>query len=62
MKMIATALLGGVMLLGACAAQPSAGLHQGLVAIHDGRYVDAEKHFAGMLARDPDDPCAMLHP
>ncbi len=61
MKKTSIALLAGMMLLGACAGQPSHGLQTGLVAIHEGRYVEAEQHFAAMLAKDPSDPYAMLN-
>lgn len=61
MKKFSIGLLGAAMLLGACAGQQSHGLNPGLVAIHEGRYGEAEQHFAGMLAKDPNNPYAMLN-
>ena len=61
MQKISLALIGAALLLGACATQPTHGLQPGLVAIHEGRYSDAEQHFQGMLAKEPSDPYAALN-
>lgn len=54
-------LVGAAFLTGACTATSDTGLQAGLVAIHEARYTEAEKHFAGMLGSDGGDPYAWLN-
>ena len=61
MKLRKMSFLTTVILLGACATYDPTGLQPGLAAIHEGRYVEAERHFRGMLAEDPGNPYALLN-
>lgn len=61
MKTLTIGLFCASITLGACASQNASDLQPGLAAIHEGRYVEAERHFTGMVKKDPTDPYALLN-
>lgn len=54
-------LLLATFLSGACSVRDDNSLQPGLVAIHEGRYGEAESYFKGLLAKDPKNPYGLLN-